>query len=152
MNKDSAIWRGRFFRFAPLILWIGVIFYLSGAQGAMSKTSIFIRPLLMFLFPHAPEETLAIYHSYIRKFAHFAEYAILAFFSFRAFSFKKSLKKSYFVISFLFVFCIAALDEFNQSFLASRTSSFHDVLLDTSGGLTMLLFLFFVSKYRKPAI
>ena len=148
-NSTNSIWRGRFFRFAPLILWIGVIFYLSGAQGAMSKTSIFIRPLLMFLFPNSPEETLAIYHGYIRKFAHFAEYAILAFFAHRAFSNKKSLQKSYFVISLLFVFGIAALDEFNQSFLASRTSSFRDVLLDTFGGLVMLIFLFLVAKYRK---
>ena len=115
----------------------------------MSKTSFFIRPLLLFLFPNSPEETLAIYHSYIRKFAHFAEYAILAFFVFRAFSIKKTLKKSYFVISLLVVFGIAALDEFNQSFLASRTSSFQDVLLDTFGGLVMLMFLFLVSKYWK---
>lgn len=144
----SEIWRERFFRFAPLVFWIGVIFYLSSAQGAMSKTSFFIRPLLMFLFPNSPEEVLAIFHSYIRKFAHFAEYAILAFFILRVFSYKNSLKKSYLVISLLLVFSTAALDEFNQSFLASRTSSFHDVLLDTFGGLMMLIFLFFFFKYK----
>ncbi|MGI9055581.1 MAG: VanZ family protein [Pyrinomonadaceae bacterium] len=149
MDKMSEIWRGRFFRFAPLVLWIGVIFYLSSAQGAMSKTSFFMRPLLMFLFPNSPEETLVIYHGYIRKFAHFAEYAILAFFVFRVFSIKKFQPNIYFVISLLFVFLIAALDEFNQSFLASRTSSFNDVLLDTLGGLVMLIFLFLFGKYQK---
>ena len=78
-------WRGQIIRYAPLFLWIGVIFYLSSSQGAMSNTSRFIRPLLEWFFPLAPEETLQIYHGYIRKFAHFAEYAALAFLAARAF-------------------------------------------------------------------
>lgn len=111
----------------------------------MSETSRFIRPLLLFLFPNAPEETLAIYHGYIRKFAHFAEYAVLAFFAFRAFSSSsnKFLQKYRFFVSLILVFSIALLDEFNQSFLTSRTSSFRDVLLDTFGGLTILTLLYF---------
>ncbi len=104
----------------------------------------------MFLFPNAPEETLAIYHGYIRKCAHFTVYAALAFFAFRAFSTsaKTFLKNFWFPVSLLLVFIIALLDEFNQSFLSSRTSSFRDVLLDTFGGLTMLTFLFLVGKRR----
>ena len=145
------IWRGRFFRYAPLILWIGVIFFLSSGQGAMSNTSRFIGPLLHFLFPNSSEEILLAYHNFIRKFAHFAEYAVLAFFAFRAFSLSKNkiLEKFRLPISLLLVFIIASLDEFNQSFLASRTSSFRDVLLDTFGGLTMLCILFLLAKYRK---
>ena len=138
-------WRGRVLRYAPLFLWIGVIFFLSSQQGAMSKTSIFIRPVLLFLFPDAPEETLLIYHGYIRKFAHFAEYFALAFLAFRAFrsSSNEFLLKYRFPLSFILVFSIASLDEFNQSFLASRTGSLWDVLLDTAGGLTMLVILYF---------
>src|SRR5215210_2830658 len=138
--------RGRFLRYAPLILWIGVIFFLSSKQGSMSETSIFIRLILLFLFPNAPEETLVIYHGYIRKFAHFAEYAALAFLAFRAFSSSSNifLQKYRFFVSFILVFSIASLDEFNQSFIASRTSSFWDVLLDTAGGLTVLIFVYFI--------
>lgn len=154
MSFDKAktpIWRGRFFRYAPLILWVGVIFFLSSNSGSMSNTSRFIGPLLRFLFPDSSEELLLIYHGFVRKFAHFAEYAVLAFFAYRAFSFspQKFLQRFWFPLSLLLVFIIASLDELNQSFLASRTGAFQDVLLDTFGGLTMLCFLFLFSKFRK---
>lgn len=142
--------RRRFFRYAPLFLWIGVIFFFSTAQASMSNTSRFIRPILVFLFPNAPEETLLIYHFYIRKFAHFAEYAGLAFFASRAFfgSSQKILRKYWFLVSLLLVFLIASTDEFNQSFLSTRTGSIWDVLLDLSGGLTVLLIVYFFKIRR----
>ena len=151
MNFQNNKWRERVLRYAPLFLWIGVIFFLSSKQGAMSQTSIFIRPILLFLFPSAPEETLVIYHGYIRKFAHFTEYAALAFFAFRAFSSSSNrfLQKYRFFVSLILVFSIASLDEFNQSFLTSRTSSFWDVLLDTAGGLTVLVILYFWNRRYK---
>ena len=146
-NKNS-IWRGRFFRYAPFILWLGVIAYLSSGNASMSNTSRFIRPLLEFLFPNAPEETLLNYHAYIRKMAHPTVYAILAFFAARAFStsLNKLLQNGWFVISLLIVFTVASLDELNQSFIASRTGNFRDVLLDTSGGLVMLTIVYFYKK------
>lgn len=105
----------------------------------------------MFLFPDASEQTLLIYHSYIRKIAHPCVYAVLAYFAYRAFYFspQKFLQKFWFPVSLLVVFVIASLDEFNQSFLTSRTSSPYDVLLDTFGGLVMLTILFLINKNRK---
>lgn len=119
----------------------------------MSNTSRFIGPLLRFLFPGSSEELLVTFHAFIRKFAHFAEYAALAFFASRAFRFsnKSLLKNFWFPLSLLLVFTIAALDEINQSFLSSRTSSFYDVLLDAAGGLTMLAFIFLISKFGKKS-
>jgi VanZ family protein len=145
-------WCARFFRYAPLILWIGIIFYLSSGQASMSQTSRFIRPLLEFLFPATPQETLVIYHGYIRKLAHFTEYAILGFLAARAFSSSsiRVLRKYWFAFSFLLVTLIASIDETNQSFLPSRTGSIYDVLLDVSGGLTMALILYWV-KNRKTS-
>lgn len=153
MSSDKSknpVWRGRIFRFAPLILWIGVIFYLSSGQGAMSNTSRFIRPLLILLFPDTSEETLTLYHGYIRKVAHPMVYAVLAYFAYRAFIFspQEFLQKFWFPVSLLIVLTIASLDELNQSFLVSRTGSFFDVLLDTFGGLTMLAILFLIKKSR----
>src|SRR5687767_8128567 len=72
--------------YAPLLIWIAVIFFFSSSQGSMSHTSRIIRPLLEFLLPGAPEETLQFYHGIIRKLAHFSEYAILALLACRAFS------------------------------------------------------------------
>jgi VanZ family protein len=150
-NLKISNWRGRVSVYAPLFLWIAVIFFLSSQQGSMSKTSVFIRPILLLLFPGASEETLKIYHGYVRKFAHFAEYFALAFFAFRAFSSPANeiLQKYRYFVSLILVFTIALLDEFNQSFLASRTSSFWDVLLDAAGGLTMLMILYFWNLRNK---
>jgi VanZ family protein len=148
-DRNQNLWRGRFFRYAPLIVWIGVVLLASTMLGAMSNTSRFIRPLLVFLFPDAPEETLQIYHNYVRKFAHFAEYGILAFWASRAFSTSsvKLLRKYWFIFAFLIVLFIASIDEFNQSFNSLRTGSGYDVLLDCAGGLT-ITFVFAIWKIR----
>jgi VanZ family protein len=147
-SLTKARWRGRIFRYAPLILWIGAIFVASSNTGSMSNTSRFIRPLLEFLFPNTPEEILVVYHGYIRKFAHFAEYFALAFFAARAFSGSSAriLRSYWFVFALILIVVVATADETNQSFLASRTSSVYDVLLDSSGGLTMILF-FWLYRY-----
>jgi VanZ family protein len=146
--------RGRSFRYAPLILWIGVIFILSSGHGSMKETSRFIRPLLEFIFPGAPEQTLLIYQGFVRKFAHFAEYSALAFWAARAFwnSSIEFLRKFWHFVSFVLVLLIAAIDEYNQSFNSLRTGSIYDVLIDLSGGLLMILLLLVFKKNHKKTV
>ena len=117
----------------------------------MSNTSRFIRPLLEFLFPGAPEEILIVYHGYIRKLAHVTVYAILAFWASRAFinSSRKFLRLFWFACAFVLVLLVASIDETNQSFLNSRTGSIYDVLLDAFGGFAMIAVFYLVMKYRK---
>ena len=74
-----------FARYVPLILWIGVILFMSSGEASMAETSRFIRPLLEFLFPNASAATIDLYHGYIRKSAHFTEYGILALLAAAAF-------------------------------------------------------------------
>jgi VanZ family protein len=169
MNETNSNWRERAFRYAPLFLWIGVIFFLSSTQGAMSNTSRIIRPLLEWLFPSASVEIITGYHAFIRKCAHFTEYAVLAFWSWRAFrggnpragkgaqdgrtgerkpGFEEFARRNWFFVSFLLVALIASIDEFNQSFNTLRTGSPHDVLLDVSGGTAVILFLWFFTRKR----
>ena len=126
-----------------------MIFFLSSDHGSMSETSRIIRPLLQFLFPTTPEETLQLYHAYVRKAAHFTEYAILALLAIRALamSFFAGSNLKY-ILPLVLVVIIASLDEFNQSFEVSRTSSFRDVLLDISGGLVMITLLWIVKWPR----
>jgi VanZ family protein len=140
--------RERILRYAPLFLWIGVILFLSSGQGSMSQTSRFVRPLIEFLFPNSPEETLIIYHGYIRKLAHFTEYAVLAFWASRAFftSGKNTLRRVWHLFALLLVLLVALIDETNQSFLDSRTGSIWDVALDFFGGLTATLIFYLVKK------
>jgi len=142
-------WRATLIRYAPIFLWVGVIFFLSSDQGSVSQTSRFIRPLLQFLFPTAPEETIPVYHAYVRKAAHFTEYAILALLAVRALANSSfvGLRNYRYLLPLILVAVIALIDEFNQSFEASRTASYRDVLLDISGGLTMI---FLIWIFRKP--
>jgi VanZ family protein len=146
-NKSLG-WRAGVWAYAPLLLWIGVIFYLSSDQGSMSQTSRFLRPLLELLFPAAPEETLQLYHSYIRKFAHFTVYAILGFLALRAFAMSSSqvLQRSRYLLSLGVVVLIATIDEVNQGFSAARTGSGWDVLLDISGGIVMITALWLLGR------
>lgn len=149
--SENSTGRGRFFRYAPLILWIGIIFYLSSSGASMSNTSRFIRPLLEFLFPNTLEATLTIYHGYIRKLAHPTVYAVLAFLAARSYftSSIQIIRKNWFIISLITVFTVASLDELNQSFNPLRTGTFYDVLLDSAGGLIMLLVFMIFLRCRK---
>jgi VanZ family protein len=123
-------------RFALLVSWIAVIFFLGSGQGSMAETSRFIRPLLEFLFPAASEELLAVYHGVIRKFAHIAEYAVLGVLAYRAFSVAtpRFVRSRPWLPALLLVAATAVTDEFIQSFIESRTSSPRDVAIDLAGG------------------
>lgn len=144
-------WRGAIVAYAPLIFWIGVIFFLSSDQGSMSQTSLFVRPLLEFLFPTAPEETLQIYHGYVRKGAHFTEYAVLAFLAIRACSMSSLdvVRRTRHLLPLILVAFVAAIDELNQSFEASRTGSVGDALLDIFGGVVIIAGMWAIKRPRQ---
>ncbi len=117
----------------------------------MSNTSRIIRPLLEFIFPTAPEETLLIYHGYIRKMAHLTEYGVLAFWASRAFwnSSVKVLRKYWFLVAFVLAVMVALIDEYNQSFNTARTGSIYDVLIDASGAIVVVIILFVYKFIRQ---
>ncbi|MEO6050331.1 MAG: VanZ family protein, partial [Pyrinomonadaceae bacterium] len=136
--------------YAPVFLWIGVIFFLSSNSGSMAETSRFVGPILKYLFPNISEETLRTIHGLVRKTAHFTEYAILAFFIIRALS-KSSVAalRSYRYLGALIVVAvIAESDEFNQSFEPSRTASAWDSGLDILGGAAMICILWLLGWPR----
>ena len=116
----------------------------------MDETSRIIGPILRFLFPTASAETLGLYHFYIRKLAHLTEYAILAFLAIRAIAATSHLflQKHRIVLTLCVVLSIASIDEINQSFEASRTGAFADVILDLAGGCLMIFALFLLGRPR----
>ena len=140
-NEKPKSRREQIILYAPLLIWIGVIFFLSSGQGSSTRTSFIIRPLLEFLFPTATQETLQLYHGFIRKCAHLSEYAVLGLLACRAFinlSTATSRKYIYLLAAGLVV-AVASADEFNQSFNPERTGSPVDVLIDISGGVFGIL-------------
>jgi VanZ family protein len=98
---------------------------------------------LEFLFPGASSDTLNLYQSYVRKLAHLTEYGVLGFLIARMFRSDRAsfLSRYWIALSVALVALVAALDEWRQSFLASRTASLYDVVIDLAGGsLAVLIF------------
>lgn len=89
----------------------------------------------------------------IRKGAHFIVYMLLGIFFFMSLYSHGVSKRKAFLLMIIFCFLYACSDEYHQSF-TGRTSSFSDVLLDTTGALVgciMILtihkiWLFFIQK------
>ena len=127
-------------RYVPLVAWACFVLFASSASFSASNTSRIIRPLLLWLFPDISEESLAYVHFLVRKAAHFSEYAVLALLAARAFrtSHSERLRRLWWLAAFALVACVALVDEYHQSFLASRTGTIYDSLLDMTGGATAL--------------
>lgn len=111
----------------PVIVWAAFIFYLSSIPDLRSSL---------------PD----MWDLVMRKFAHAAEYAVLAVLILRAIlsTSQKSPKKSL-VIVIVIVALYAISDELHQLFVEGRVAAPFDVLIDTAGG-TIGLFLFLQLK------
>lgn len=140
MMKATKV-RGRVWRYAPLLLWMGLIFFASTGEMSAANTSLIVRPLLLWLFPGISEARIASVHFLTRKAAHFTEYAIFALLAARAFtvSSHEALRRRWLYVSLLLVIIYSLSDEFHQSYVPSRTASIYDSLIDTCGGLTALM-------------
>ena len=140
VEYEKQSWRRRLWRYGPLLAWACFVLFASSSSFSASNTSRIIRPLLLWLLPDISEESLAYVHFLVRKAAHFSEYAVLALLAARAFrtSHKPKLKELWWLAAFALVACVALADEYHQSFLASRTGTIYDSLLDMTGGAAAL--------------
>jgi VanZ family protein len=102
-------------------------------------TGSVLEKILHALFGTISDEWFQQIHFLVRKSAHFCSYGLLsafAFFSWRAtFPAPRRWSLLWASLGLLTAFAAGSLDEFHQSFIPSRTSSFHDVMLDTVGAL-----------------
>lgn len=132
--------RGRLWRYGPLFAWACFVLFASSASFSASNTSRIIRPLLLWLFPDISEASLAYAHFFVRKAAHFTEYAVLALLAARAFrtSSRAVLSRRWWLASFILIATVALVDEYHQSFVPTRTGTVYDSLLDMAGGATAL--------------
>lgn len=89
------------------------------------------------------EELAQIIDYPVRKAAHMSEYALLTLLTFGAVCTKKGKRRYIIPISITFLY--ACTDEFHQLFVNGRAGRFTDVLIDTSGGVIMLLIVFIIS-------
>lgn len=122
----------------PVIVWMALIFVGSTDVLSAEHTSRFLMPFLRWLDPQITWATLNAVQTIIRKLGHVTEYAILAALMWRALrggTVWKSKTSILFAIVWIACAAFAASDEFHQSFVPSRTPSFHDVMIDICGAL-----------------
>jgi VanZ family protein len=77
------------------------------------------------------------------KLAHFVEYAVFAFLTFRSFShINQTITRGWaFLLSALFLSLFAFLDELHQYFVPGRYSDVYDLIGDILGALVVLAYL-----------
>ena len=87
----------------------------------------------------------------VDKVAHFLEYAVFAFLTFRSMSRLTDWSRSRtpFLISLLILAVFAVLDETLQSFIPGRNPDVIDYLSDLSGGILVLGLLWFAAAQNR---
>jgi VanZ family protein len=123
----------------PTLVWLGVLAVFSSDMFSAEHTGSILIRILHALFGDISDDRFQQIHFLVRKSAHFGSYGLLgafAFFSWRAtFPAPRRWTFLWAALGLLTAFAGGSLDEFHQSFVPSRTSSFHDVMIDTAGGV-----------------
>jgi VanZ family protein len=126
---------------------MSAIFFFSTDRFSGDNTGSLLWKVVSFIYPGIAQEMFDLIHFYIRKAGHFTGYAVLALLLFRAFRSGAAARWrwKWALSSLLVAFLYASLDEYHQTFTRHRTGSIHDSLIDTSGAMTALVLLWFLS-------
>jgi VanZ family protein len=133
----------------PVIAWMLLIFAGSTDVLSADHTSRFLVPFLRWLDPQMSFAAIASVHLVLRKLGHLTEYAVLAALLWRALraTLRSTTTTTVAVTAALGAAAFAASDEFHQSFVATRTASENDVMIDICGAIAgIALCLLFARK------
>jgi len=119
----------------PPILWSAVVMSASTDLFSGANTGSVLGHVVVWLLGHSVlPSTLDTLNFVIRKSAHLTEYGILSALSFRALRGQQELWKPRWAGgAILLAACLASIDEIHQTFVPSRTGTWHDVVLDAAG-------------------
>lgn len=128
-------------RWAPPLMWMGVIFWFSSGAWTAEATASWTLPLLQALLFWATKDQLLFLHVLLRKLGHVIEYGLLAFLWRRAFVRGSGLAQPRTNWgAFGITVGYAAFDELHQGWTGLRSASASDIVLDAAGaGVTLLL-------------
>ncbi len=120
----------------PAICWAALIFSLSTDAFSAHNTGKILRPIVFWLMPHTTEAGFRSIHFFVRKTAHFTEYFVFCLLLYRGIrGGRQGWRWTWALVAWLISAGYAALDEVHQAFVASRTASPYDSLLDSVGAL-----------------
>jgi VanZ family protein len=123
----------------PALAWAGVIFVLSTEWFSSEKTGSILEPVLRFFMPSMTRQLFGVIHNLIRKSAHFTEYFVFCMLIYRGVrSGRTGWRWTWGVAALSCAAGYSILDEIHQAFVASRTASAYDSLLDSTGAFVAL--------------
>jgi VanZ family protein len=136
----------------PALLWSAIIFTMSTDTFSERHTASFFEPLLRWFKPNLTAAQFHLIHYFIRKSAHFTEYFIFYLVLFRGIRFPQlSWRWTWAWSAWFIAAAYSALDEIHQSFVASRTASPWDSLLDSTGALVALAAVYLFYRFSRRA-
>ncbi|NBH83961.1 VanZ family protein [bacterium C-53] len=137
--------------FLPMLIMMCIIFRFSAQEAELSaKTSsavgrAIIKASVRFLEREYTEEEIvqhaAAIDGIVRKSAHMAEYAFLAFLVSIPLITYGARGRILLFLTFLIPALYASTDEFHQTFVRGRSGTFKDVLIDCVGIITYVIIL-----------
>lgn len=135
----------------PALLWAAVIFSLSTDTFSAAHTGSILSPILHWLYPSITEAQFNFIHHITRKSAHFTEYFIFCTLLYRGVRGAAIGWRWTWGLSAWFIAAVyACLDEIHQAFVASRTASPYDSLLDSIGALFAIAAIYLWFRLRRP--
>jgi len=136
------------------LLWVAVIFTFSLQPAKVSSdiSSLFLDKFLKTVFPSVyerletiPKEQVELWHTIVRKCAHFLEFCILGILSSLTVSQTKLSRKK--LITMCFCVAVAATDETIQLFVDGRAGRVMDVLIDSIGSMFGIFISFLICEF-----
>jgi VanZ family protein len=135
----------------PAIAWACVIFTLSTDSFSSDHTATVLSVVVKWLYPHLTEAQFNLIHHIIRKSAHFTEYFVFCLLLYRGVRGDRQGWRWNWGISALAIAAgYSIMDEIHQAFIASRTASPYDSLLDSIGAFFAFAVLYFWFRLRRP--
>jgi VanZ family protein len=130
----------------PAAIWIGLISIESTDLFSSQNTGSVLYTLLTRLFGDINFHHFLVFHHYLRKTGHVVGYGVLSLLLLRGwratFGRVRTLLLRAALLSWLGTAIVAAMDEWHQSYIPSRTGTVWDVALDTAAGVVFLMLAF----------
>jgi VanZ family protein len=136
---------------SPALIWAGVIFTMSTDTFSSDHTAIVFRSIFHWLAPSLTASQFNVIHHFIRKAAHFTEYFVFCLLVYRGLrGDRKGWGWSWALTALFIAAGYSALDEIHQAFVASRTASPYDSLLDSAGAFFAVSTLWLWFRQQRP--
>jgi VanZ family protein len=134
----------------PALLWAGVIAFASTDTFSSANTGSALARIVRLAYPSISSEHLEAINLFVRKSAHFAEYFIFYVLLYRGIKGRRTgWRWSWGLTAWIMAAAYSVLDEMHQSFVASRTGSPWDSLLDSAGALVALFCVLLFVRCRR---